>query len=124
MSDTWFWRACAVLALLVALGYVVSRFTAVPPVRAGGDGGFIMEVSYDQSGVGKAYVLDSNRKVLLLYGSSRRSATKQDVTLLSSRYIDVDCQATVGFEWPAKRTGDGYSIKEVKAALSKKGANR
>ncbi len=114
MKDDWFWRVCAVGALLVALGYVVSRFTAAPPVYAGGDGGFILEAAITTQGiVDKVYVLDTTRKCLILYGSPQRN----DITMLSSRYIDVDCQATVGKSFPGRPRG--WSIVEMKRELDK-----
>ena len=111
MKDNWFWRVTAVLALVVATGYVASRFAQAPPVHAGGDGGYIMEVSADQSGVGRVYLLDTNRKVLIMYGSP----TRYDLTMHSSRFVDVDCQATVGKEFPGKPRG--WSLREVQASL-------
>ena len=72
MKDTWFWRVLAVLALLVTLGFVVSRFTAAPTVRAGGEGGYIMEVVSDNVQSGRVFLLDTNRKVLIMYGSPAR----------------------------------------------------
>lgn len=118
MKDDWFWRVFAVWALLVALGYVVSRFTAAPVVQAGGDGGFILEAVVNSQGtVDKVYVLDTNRKCLLLYGSPQRN----DITMLSSRYIDVDSQATVGKSFPGKPRG--WSLLDMKRELDKsKGA--
>ena len=114
MKDNWFWRAFAVLALLVAAGYVVSCFTQARPVQAGGESGFIMEVSYDQSGLGRAYVLDTTRKVLIMYGSTQR----YDLTMFSSRFIDVDCQATVGKEFPGQPRG--WSLRKVQDTLKSK----
>ena len=111
MNDSWFWRVVAVMALLVALGYVVSRFTGAAPVQAGGDGGFIMEVVADQNGIGRAYVLDTGRKVLIMYGSPQR----HDLTMYASRFIDIDCQATVGKEYPGKARG--WPLREVERTM-------
>jgi hypothetical protein len=111
MRDTLFWRVLAVLTLLVALGYVVSRFTAAPAVRAGGEGGYIMEVVSDNVQSGRVFLLDTNRKVLLMYGSPGRT----DLTMLASRFIDLDCQATVNREWTGKARG--YTLMEVKRSL-------
>ena len=61
----------------------------------------------------KVYVLDTTRKCLILYGSPQRS----DITMLSSRYIDVDCQATVGKAFPGRPRG--WSIVEMKRELDK-----
>ncbi len=113
MKDTWFWRVLAVLALLVALGFVVSRFTAAPTVRAEAGGGFIMEVVTDQVSSGRVFLLDTNRKVLIMYGSPARI----DLTMMASRFIDIDCQATVNREWKGKQRG--YSLLEVKRSLDK-----
>ncbi len=114
MKDDWFWRVFAVGALLVALGYVVSRFTAAPPVHAGGDGGFIMEAASSQGTVDKVYVLDTTRKCLILYGSPSR----HDLTMLASRYIGYDCEATVGMEFVGRSRG--YSATDVKRELDRK----
>ncbi len=115
MRDDWFWRVFAVGALLVALGYVVSRFTAAPPVHAGGDGGFILEAAISAQGtVDKVYILDTNKRCLLLYGSPQRN----DITMLSSRYIGVDCEATVGMSFPGRARG--YSILEMQSQRDRK----
>ncbi len=114
MRDDWFWRVFAVGALLVALGYVASRFTAAPPVYAGGEGGFILEAAISQTGTtDKVYVLDTTRKCLILYGSPQRN----DITMLSSRYIGKDTEATVGRSFPGKPRG--WSILEMQREANK-----
>ncbi len=111
MKDNWFWRVFAVLALMVAVGYVASRFAQAPAAYAGGDAGFIMEVATDQTGTGRVYILDANRKVLLMYGSPNR----YDLTLHSSRFIDVDCLATVNKVFPQRPRG--WTLREVQNSL-------
>jgi len=108
MQDNWFWRGVAVIGLLVALGYVVSRFTQTAPVHA--QGGSTMAVCGNENNTHQLYIVDASRKVILVYGAG---ASNYTFSLLAARYYDVDAQATVGKEFRYNQRG--YSIKTMQA---------
>ena len=105
MRDNWFWRGAACAALLLALAYVVSRFTSAPPARAQG-GRIIIDVA-NENNLHRLYVVDTSRSVILVYGGT--SAYK--FSLLASRYFELDAKATVNREFPFK--SNGYPITEM-----------
>ena len=107
MRDSWFWRGMSVLGLMVALGYVVAQFTRqVEPIRA--QGGSLDVVTGNESDSHRLYVLDSTRNVLLVYGPTSRAS---GFSLLASRYIEQDFNATIGQEF--KFRANGYPAEEM-----------
>jgi hypothetical protein len=106
MQDNWFWRGVAVVGLLIALGYVVSRFTQVPTAHA--ESGAVNAVTGNENDKHQLYIVDSSRKVILVYGGG---ASQYNFTLLASRYYEIDAQATVNNEFPYNQRG--YNIKQM-----------
>ena len=86
MQDSWFWRAVACVALVAALGYVVSQFTSAPPVHA--QGGAVVAVAERDSEQARLFIVDNSRKVILVYGGAARFK----FSLLAARYYDKDAQ--------------------------------
>ena len=105
MRDNWFWRGAACAALLLALAYVVSRFTSAAPAQA--QGGRIIVEAANENSLHRLYVVDTSRSVILVYGGS--SAFR--FSLLASRYFELDAKATVNREFPFK--ANGYPITEM-----------
>ena len=105
MRDNWFWRGAACAALILALGYVVSRFTSAPAVRA--QGGRIIAVTAAENNLHRLYVIDTSRNVILVYGGT----SPFRFSLLASRYFDKDAQATVSKEFPFKT--NGWPLREM-----------
>ncbi len=105
MRDNWFWRGAACAALLLALAYVVSRFTSAPPARA--QGGRIIAITERENNLARLFVIDTSRSVIMVYGG--QSAFR--FSLLASRYFEMDAKATVKKEFPFK--ANGYSITEM-----------
>ncbi len=120
MRDTWFWRAVAVVALMVALGYVASRFASAPPVQA--QVGSIIAVASSQDAVSRLFLLDTARNVILVYGGA---ANAYSFTLLAGRYYEMDVKGTVGKEHRFRQ--QGYNIREMQRyaeGSKKKGRGR
>jgi hypothetical protein len=113
MQDSLFWRGVAVVALVAALGYVVSTFTQAPPAYA--ESGSVMAVVGNENMRHQLYVIDASRKVILVYGGG---ANAYKFTLLASRYYEVDAQATVEREFPFQ--AGGYNIKAMEGYLKKR----
>ena len=105
MRDNWFWRGAACAALLLALAYVVSRFTSAPPARA--QGGRIIVFAERENNLARLFLIDTSRSVILVYGG--QSAFR--FSLLASRYFEIDAKATVNREFPFKASG--YPITEM-----------
>ncbi len=105
MRDNWFWRGAACAALLLALAYVVSRFTSAPPARA--QGGRIIALAERENNLARLFLIDTSRSVVMVYGGT--SAFR--FSLLASRYFEIDAKATVNREFPFKT--NGYPITEM-----------
>jgi predicted alpha/beta-hydrolase family hydrolase len=115
MQDSWFWRGVACVALLAALGYLAHRFAAAEPVRAQGMAGSVIAVTGDEQDLHRLYLVDTSRKVVLVYGTS--SSAGRGFTLLASRYYEFDVLATVNTEWPYRN--QGYPATQMKRHLDK-----
>ena len=68
---------------------------------------------------GRLYIIDTNRKVVLIYGSYRQ---KDKFNMLAGRYIEYDIQATVGNDWPFRQ--QGYPALQMKQYVDKKNKTR
>ena len=118
MKTNLFWQGLSCVALVAALAVVVVHVTSARPARAGGgSAGGIIAVTEADNGEARLYLIDTNRKVVLVYGAYRQ---RDKFTMLAGRYFDVDAQATVGSEWPFK--GQGYSITQMQSFLKRKAA--
>jgi hypothetical protein len=114
-----FWRVAASAALVLALAYVVSRFTAeTAPVRAQA-GDVIAITGDDQTGLHKLYLIDTSRKVILVYGPGQ---TQYQFSLLAGRYYLLDAQLAENSEISFR--ANGYSLPEIKRNLDQRNATR
>lgn len=114
MRDSWFWRVMACAALLVAIAYVW-RLSETPPLRA--QGGDVIAVTGWDDGTHRLYLVDTAKKVILVYGYSVANQ-KYDFTLIAARYYDIDAQAAVGSEYPGSQKG--YDIKYMSNELRRR----
>ncbi len=116
MKTNMFWQGLSCVALVAALAVVVVHVTSVRSVKAGGGAsGGIIAVTETDGGEARLYLIDTNRKVLLVYGSYRQ---KDRFLMLAGRYFDMDSQATVGMQHRFKT--QGYTIREMQAFVKAK----
>ena len=87
--------------------------TSPRPAKAEGAAGGIIAIS---GGNNRLYLVDTNRKVILVYGGR----SQYEFTMMTGRYFDMDSQGTVGMEHRFKQ--QGYTIREMKAIVDKKAA--
>lgn len=108
MRDDTFWRVMAVLALVTALAYTVSRFWSAPdPVHA--QAGGTIAVTGNEQSYHRLYLIDSGKRVILVYGPKGRN--QYSWSLLAARYYGVDAEATVKKEFEFRTSG--YPITEM-----------
>ncbi|MHC4249444.1 MAG: hypothetical protein ACYS9X_10000 [Planctomycetota bacterium] len=118
MKTNLFWQGLSCVALVAALAVVVVHVTSERPAKAGGGAaGGIIAVTAAESGLHRLYLVDTNRKVVLVYGGRNQ----YEFSMLSGRYFDIDAQATVGSEWQFRQ--QGYTITQMQMYLKKKAAS-
>ena len=116
MKTNLFWQGLTCVALVAALAVVVVHVTSARPAKAGGGAaGGIIAVTESDGGEARLYVIDTNRKVLLVYGSYRQ---RDRFLMLAGRYFDMDAQATVGMQHPFNQRG--YTITQMQAVVNSK----
>ncbi|MHC5053522.1 MAG: hypothetical protein ACYTKD_02260 [Planctomycetota bacterium] len=116
MKTDLFWQGLSCVALVAALAVVVVHVTSARPAKADGAAGGIIAVTAAESGMHRLYLIDTNRKVILVYGGRNQ----YEFSMLSGRYFDIDAQATVGSEWQFRQ--QGYTITQMQMYLKKKSA--
>lgn len=117
MKTNLFWQGLTCVALIAALAVVVVHVTSTRPAKAGGGAaGGVIAVTAAESGLHRLYIIDTNRKVILVYGGRNQ----YEFTMLAGRYFDMDAQATVGSEH--KFNQRGYTITQMQMYLKKKSA--
>jgi len=105
MKTNLFWQGLSCVALVAALAVVVMHVTSARPAEAGGaDNGIIALTGGDN----RLYLVDTNRKVILVYGGRNQ----YEFTMYTGRYFDMDSQATVGMEHRFRQ--QGYKITDMK----------
>ncbi len=116
MKTNMFWQGLSCVALIAALAVVVVHVTSTRPAKAGGAAlnGIIAVTEIDGSDA-RLYIIDPNRKVLLVYGSYRQ---KDKFLLLAGRYFEYDIAATVGMDRPFR--SQGYRAVDMKNAVDRK----
>ena len=97
---------------VAALAVAVFHVSSPRPVQA--QAGGILAVTAAESGLHRLYILDTSRKVVLVYDGRSQG----QFTMLAGRYFDVDSQATVGSEW--KFQPQGYTITQMQNYLKRK----
>ncbi len=121
MKTNMFWQGLSCVALIAALAVAVVHVTSARPARAAGGGaaGGIIALTEVDGGDARLYLIDTNRKVLLVYGSYRQ---KDRFYMLAGRYFEYDLQATVGTEKQFR--GQGYPALLMKREADKKRGSR
>ena len=114
MKANVFWQGLTCVALVAALAVVVMHVVSERPVKAGGGAaGGIIAVTEADGSQARLYLIDTSRKVLLVYGGYQ----KDRFSMLAGRYIEYDMQATVGNEWPFKQ--QGYPALQMKTFVER-----
>jgi len=117
MRTNLFWQGLSCVALVAALAVVVMHVTSPRPVKAdGASAGGIIAVTAAESSNHRLYLIDTNRKVILVYGGRNQ----WEFTMFTGRYFDMDSQATVGLEHRFRQ--QGYTIREMQQIVTKREA--
>jgi len=114
MKTNLFWQGLSCVALVAALAVAVMHVTSARPAKADGAAGGVIALT---GGDNRLYLVDTNRKVILVYGGR----SQYEFTMLTGRYFDMDSQATVGMQHKFKQ--QGYSIVEMKKIVDSKAAS-
>lgn len=116
MKTNLFWQGLSCVALIAALAVVVVHVTSARPVKADGAAGGIIAVTAAESGLHRLYLIDTNRKVILVYGGRNQ----YEFEMMTGRYFDMDSQATVGMQHRFKQSG--YTIREMQQIVNARAA--
>ncbi len=117
-----FWKLAAAVGLVVAAVYVFGVCRPFAPVPVGAQSGEIIAVAPSNNSSYALYVIDTSKKVLLVYDASGGVSRLSSYSLIYGRTIDPDAVLVTRMgDGELKFNSRGYSGLQVRRSIAAPG---